>query len=297
MNSPRSQRLKHHPVLLNEVLNLMSPRENLTYWDATAGFGGHARAIAQRVGWRRSLISDADPASIASLKSQAGFNDAELIVGNFADLASTFLQKKRRFDLILADLGLSTLQLSLSGRGFSFLKDEPLDMRFNGQKGRPVSKLIERATTKQLTTVLRQYGQEPLAARIAVAIKRQRPQSTQQLAQLVVQVKKSARRRIHPATQTFMALRIWVNDELIALQDFLESAPPLLTPGGKLAIISFHSLEDRLVKTAFRDLTEGKYNTSYALQGSQPIIPSTDEVKAHPQARSARLRCLARASN
>lgn len=290
MNLPRL----HQPVLLNEVLAELQPQPGDQYLDVTAGGGGHAEAIASIVGEENLTLVDADPLAIADLKQR--FKQATCHHGNFADQVSQFQQRGRTFDLILADLGLSSIQLVEGGRGFSFLQDEPLDMRFNPLVGQSLLQLLEQTDSRRLMCVLRDFGQEPCARPIALAIKAQQPQTSGQLAHLVSVIK--ARRkppsRIHPATQTFMALRIWVNDELANLGIFLKLAPNLLKSQGRLAIISFHSLEDRLVKQAFRDLADGLYDSSYYLKFKKPVIPQPKDLVALPQARSAKLRLLVR---
>ena len=262
--------------------------------DLTTGGGGHARAIAAVVGQQNLTLIDADPLAVSNLKQE--FAAAKIYNNNFADQLRQFKDQGLAFDMILADLGLSSLQLNAKDRGFSFRTDGPLDMRFDNRQGDTLADLLERASAVELATILKDYGQEQAAERIAVRIKSQRPQTTLELARLISEVKGKhfRNRRLHPATKSFMAFRIWTNDELGQLRTLLATAPELLQPRGRLAVISFHSLEDRLVKHAFKDLADGEYSSAYFIKNKKPIIPSTDSLAAHPQARSAKLRVLQR---
>ena len=281
----------HKPVLLKEVLTYLRPQPKQTYLDATAGGGGHAQAIAAIVGLTNLVLVDLDPTAITNLKPQ--FIGATFYNDNFANRVQKLHKQARTFDMILADLGISQLQLD-SERGFSFRSDYRLDMRFNPNQGLSLQDLLEQASLDQLSNVLRDYGQERQALAIAQAIKHKKPQTSRQLSSLVAKIKIPLKHQtIHPATQTFMALRIWVNQELKSLEIFLQIAPELLKKGGRLAIISFHSLEDRLVKNSFRDWTEGAY-TDYFLPFKKPISASSEVLATHQQARSAKLRLLQR---
>lgn len=284
----------HKPVLLTEVIDLLNPKQGESYLDLTAGGGGHARKIAKIVTQDNMTLVDADPQVAENLKNE--FAQATIYNNDFADQILKLKNQSRRFDMILADLGLSSLQLNALSRGFSFLKDGPLDMRFNNQRGLSLEELLDRTSAVELENILREYGQERSAREISRRIKSLHPKTTLELAQLIVRVKlkNSRKSRIHPATKTFMALRIWVNDELKQLEDLLQIAPLLLNPAGRLAVISFHSLEDRPVKHAFRDLADGDYDCSYFIKSTKPIIPSIKSLAAHPQARSAKLRVLQR---
>ena len=283
----------HRPVLLSETLGLLAPKAGETYLDATAGGGGHARAIARTVGIPALTLIDADPDAVARLAGE--FARATLYNNNFVDQMKELESQGRRFDMILADLGLSSLQLEDSDRGFSFRRPALLDMRFDPRRGLSLAQHLETADADSLADILRRYGQERDARAIARAIKAQRPETTTALAETVVSVKgmRFAKRHLHPATQTFMAFRIWVNQELEQLESMLAIAPRLLKSGGRLAIISFHSLEDRLVKRAFKELSDGDYESSYRLKTKKPIVP-TNSLATHPQARSAKLRALER---
>ena len=293
-----NSKLKHTPVLLKEVLAGLNPQAGETFLDVTAGAGGHARVITQRIGDQNSTLIDLDPQAINSLKLE--FKLAQIYHSNFAQQIVAFQTQGLSFDMILADLGLSSMQLDQPNRGFSFRHNAPLDMRFNNQQGLSLRQKLEHVDETTLTHVLKEYGQERYASVIAKKIIIEQPQTTFDLAQLVKCAKirrrhlSKSRFRIHPATQTFMALRIWLNDELSNLETFLNIAPNLLKPGGRLAIISFHSLEDRLVKFAFRDLADGLYDTSFILKEKKPIIPDQQTITSNPRCRSAKLRFLYR---
>ena len=284
----------HRPVLLPETLRLLNPKIGESYLDATAGGGGHAREIAKILDSATITLIDADPQVIANLTGE--FAGATLYNNHFFDQMKKLKDQDLNFDMILADLGLSSLQLNDPARGFSFRYPASLDMRFNPQSDLSLAQRLDQVDAEQLASILRQYGQERHSRPIANAIKTQRPQTTTALAELVTSIKnrRGFKRRLHPATQTFMALRIWVNDELSQLAGLLEIAPQLLNPGGRLAIISFHSLEDRLVKRAFKDLSQAGYESSYFLKTKKPIIPPIGALATHPQARSAKLRVLER---
>lgn len=293
MNSENPQ-ASHKPVLLQEVVRLLNPAAGKTYLDLTAGGGGHATVIAAAIGERNLTLVDADPYAAAALGHK--FPKATIYNSSFADQLTRLKEQGQLFDMILADLGLSSLQLDASSRGFSFLRDGPLDMRFNPSSGLPLRERLEHISTVELEKILRDYGQEKAARAISRRIKSTHPQTTLELAQLVAETKagKIYKKRLHPATQTFMALRIWMNDEIEQLTALLQVAPSLLRPAGRLAVISFHSLEDRLVKHAFKDLAEGTYSAEYLLKTSKPAVPSIHSLASHPQARSAKLRVLER---
>ena len=262
--------------------------------DLTAGGGGHAREIAKTVTQDGLTLVDADPQVTKNLEKE--FPRAEIYNNDFADQILKFKDQGRTFDMILADLGLSSLQLNASSRGFSFLRDGLLDMRFNNHRGLSLQELLDRVSAVELENILREYGQEYAAREISQRIKSLRPTTTLELAKLVAKVKSKNYRKkhLHPATKTFMALRIWVNDELKQLEDLLQTAPLLLKQAGRLAIISFHSLEDRLVKHSFKDLADGDYDSEYFIKNNKTIIPSISSLASHPQARSAKLRVLQR---
>jgi 16S rRNA (cytosine1402-N4)-methyltransferase len=289
-------------VLLDEIVNWLVTRSPLAarhvprFVDCTLGGGGHAAALlAASAPDGRLLGLDADPTALAvAAERLAGFADrAVLIHANFRDLAD--IARARGFeavDGIVMDLGLSSRQLEASGRGFSFQRDEPLDMRFDADRGESAAELLNRADERELADVLYELGEEYRSRRVAREIVRRRERTpfrtTGDLVEAVGAALGPRRGRIHPATKTFQALRIAVNAELEALDAALPAAAGLLAPGGRLAVISFHSLEDRRVKRFLRD--GGTEAAPLAALTKRPIVPTEIEVTTNPRARSAKLR-------
>jgi len=302
--------LPHRPVLYEAVLEGLAPRPNGCYIDTTVGAGGHAEGILAASGpWGRLLGIDADPQAVALARERlASFRDRAILVqGNFSQLASiASAQGLAKVDGILFDLGLSSMQLATPERGFSFQQDGLLDMRFDPSSPTTAADLVNELEEVELTHILRRYGQERRARRIARAIVSARPlHSTVQLAALIERVVGRGG-RIHPATKTFQALRIAVNDELSVLSRALPQALDLLETSGRLAVISFHSLEDRIVKQFFereaRDcicppdvpICVCGHRARLNIITRHPIQPSEEEVAASPRSRSARLRMAIR---
>ncbi|MEM3725304.1 MAG: 16S rRNA (cytosine(1402)-N(4))-methyltransferase RsmH [Candidatus Bathyarchaeia archaeon] len=285
----------HVPVLRKEVLDFLNPKADENFVDCTIGEGGHAFAILERIlpngkllgiDWTRELIE--------GLKARAGNLNKNLILvcDNFANLKS--IVERHGFGQVsgvLFDLGLSSWHLEKSGRGFSFSRDEPLDMRFQG--GITAQEVVNTWSQKELEMILKEYGEERFAKRIASEIVQSRKKepitSTLQLVTIVERVVPYwyQKRRIHPATKTFQALRIAVNDELNNLRRALPQAIEILKPGGRLVVISFHSLEDRIVKNFLR---ENARKGLLKVLTKKPVKPSAEEVKFNPRSRSARLR-------
>ena len=311
-------KLSHIPVLYQEALGGLQIKPGGHYIDATVGGGGHARGILMASAPDGRLLGiDADPTAVATAREQlAEFGKrAVLVQGSFADLEEIALGHGFcPVDGIFLDLGLSSMQLEATGRGFSFQLDGPLDMRFDpltvprrdsGHRPSQITTaadLVNTLPVKELADILFQYGEEPQARRIARAIVAERPiNTTGELAALVERTV-GRRRRIHPATRTFQALRIAVNNELECLAEALPQALRLLMPSGRLAIISFHSLEDRLVKQFFRNEARDclcppevlicicGHRAALGIVTKKPISPSADEVTANPRSRSAKLR-------
>ena len=298
----------HVPVLLKEAIDFLDVRCGGRYIDATVGLGGHSYEIAKRLGAPGHLIGfDKDPKALeiarerletqgpsTSLRSarddRAGdWPTIELRHGSFADLANE--QGPKTIDGILADLGVSSLQLSDAARGFSFQAEGPLDMRMNPQAELTAEQVVNRMDERELANVIYEFGEERRSRRIARAIVRSRPiRTTAQLAEVISAAARpmnKAERRIHPATRTFQALRIFVNRELDDLRELLNAAPQLLKPGGRLVVISFHSLEDRIVKDSLR---EGVKQGHYRLLTKKPVMATDEEVGRNPRSRSAKLR-------
>jgi 16S rRNA (cytosine1402-N4)-methyltransferase len=306
----------HTPVLLADTIAFLDPQPDGRFIDCTVNGGGHSAAILERTGPGGPLLAlDADPDAVEQARLRlSAFGDRAVVVhANFRYLREIAVDHDfADADGVLMDLGLSAGQLERSGRGFSFLRDEPLDMRFDPTVGRTAADYVASVSPFDLEQDLRALGEEPHARRIASAITAARRsasiRTTGQLVGLVLRALGGSRGRIHPATRTFQALRIAINDELRALSDVLPQAIDLLRRGGRVAVISFHSLEDRIVKTAFgrfagRSLDEGPRGlpvstTPFAprirIITRRPVTPSPAEVAANPRSRSAKLRVAER---
>lgn len=275
----------HTSVLASEALDALAIVPAGTYVDATFGAGGHTRLILARLGPHgRAIAFDADP-----LASSLAPQDSRLILvhANFRALANELAARSiAAVDGVLYDLGVSSMQLDDGARGFSFRTDAPLDMRLDPTQGETAAEYIASHDEGQLADAIFQFGEERSSRRIARALKTKMPRTTGELAAIVagtVHVR-GKRERIHPATRTFQALRIAVNDELGALRESLDAAIRVVRPGGRIAVISFHSLEDRIVKVLFREHARLQPLTR------KPIVPSDEEIAANPRARSAKLR-------
>jgi 16S rRNA (cytosine1402-N4)-methyltransferase len=284
--------MKHVSVLPMEVIGLLDPQPGQVVVDATVGVGGHSALLWERIQPGGTLIAlDQDPAMLAIAKER--LPDPRIIWrhSNFEDLPSVLDELKHpTVDAILADLGFCSDQLSDPSRGLSFQSDGPLDMRLDPTRGEPASALLRRSTEKELADIFWQYGEERFSRRVARVIWETRKETpivtTGQLADLVRRcVPRSKGHSIDPATRVFQGLRIAVNDELGALERFLQVVPDCLKPGGKVAIISFHSLEDRIVKQAFRKIPELVKELT-----RKPVQAGEEETRNNPRARSAKLR-------
>ena len=305
---------EHKPVLVDAVLEVLAVRPTGRYLDATFGRGGHSERILQAVGAHGQLVAiDRDPDAIAAGRARfASEPRLTLVHGAFADLAQLVRAARpeiTQFDGILIDCGVSSPQLDQAARGFSFRLDGPLDMRMDPGAGEPVSAWLARVSYEELRNVIASLGEERHARRIAAAIVRERANApllrTTQLAALIERAVPVREPGKHPATRSFQALRMWVNDELGQLRQALAQAAALLAPGGRLAVISFHSLEDAVVRDFFRD----RSSIDPAL-ARLPMVPaaalpalrlvgrkqraSAAEVAANPRARSALLRVIER---
>jgi 16S rRNA (cytosine1402-N4)-methyltransferase len=312
----------HVPVLLKEAIDFLAVKGGGTYLDATVGLGGHSYEIAKRLGAPGHLIGfDKDPAALnvarmklapvagrqsldvsESVCQRPTTNDQRLgldwptitlLHGSFAELAND--QGPATIDGILADLGMSSLQLGDAARGFSFQAEGPLDMRMNPMSGETAEQVVNHIDERELADVIYEFGEERRSRRIARAIVRSRPiRTTTQLVEVVAAAARSMNRkheRIHPATRTFQALRIFVNRELDDLKALLEAAPRVLKPGGRLVVISFHSLEDRIVKDALR---EGAKQGCYRLLTKKPVTAGGEEIDRNPRSRSGKMRAAER---
>jgi len=286
----------HQPVLPDEILKWLAPRPGGTLVDGTLGGGGHTRLLAAQVGKDGLVIGlDRDPAVVVRAETQLRGLPVAVAHANYADLPEVLAELKlEHVDGILLDLGLSSDQLLDANRGFSFSADGPLDLRFDPSSGQGASQLIARLGERQLADMIYRYGEERHSRRIARRIVKEREKQPIRTADQLARIVRASlprfktRPRIDPATRTFQALRIAVNEELKWLEVALERLPGCLSPGGRMAVISFHSLEDRLVKNAFRD--------DARLEGvtSKPLVASEREVAENPRARSAKLRVAER---
>jgi 16S rRNA (cytosine1402-N4)-methyltransferase len=308
----------HVPVMTDEVVAMLAPSPGSQHVDATLGGGGHAERILEASDPDGRLLGiDADGAAIARVRARLAprFGDRlRLRQANFRELAGVAPDEGfAEVDGCLFDLGLSSFQLADAERGFGFRTGGPLDMRFDTARGVPAAELLASLDADELAALFRRYGEEPFAGRIARAIveaRRTAPiRTAEELAELVARVapgRAPGRRRVHPATRVFQALRIAVNEELDALQDGLAAAVDLLRPGGRLVVLSYHSLEDRIVKRFLQAERRGCIcppEAPVCVCGRQPrlrllatkgVVPSRTEIDANPRARSARLRAAER---
>ncbi len=292
--------LIHQPVLLDEVLQYLRPDAGRSYVDGTLGEGGHAEAILERcLPGGRLLGIDRDPATLARAQARLSrFGDrVELIHGSYAEIPR-YLESHdwTGVDGIVVDLGLNTLQLDDPQRGFSFAREGPLDMRFDPTAETTAADLVNHLSERDLADLIFRYGEERRSRAIARRIVSSRPLWTTSDLRRVVLSALGGRRRggIDPATRTFQALRIAVNQELETLTRFLEEVAPCLNPGGRLVVISYHSLEDREVKWSFRGRAKADDAPRYEIVTRKPIRPSSQEVELNRRARSAKLRVLER---
>jgi len=295
----------HRPVMRTEAVRFLAPDRGGIYVDGTVGLGGHAAAILTAGPEVRLIGIDRDPQALRYAAARlAQFGDrVTLVHGNYRDLTEILSGLGiEAIDGFLLDLGLSSLQLDAPERGFSFRADGPLDMRMDPTQGRSAADLVNAASVEELARILRDYGEERFAGRIARAIVAARPiETTGALAEVVRRAipRRFHERRIDPATRTFQALRIAVNDELRNLQDGLAAGFAALRPGGVIVVISFHSLEDRIVKRFFRKLATPRYESlapgpplppQAEVLTKKPLRPSEEEIGENPRARSAKLR-------
>ena len=283
----------HTPVLLGETLRFLNPKPGESYLDLTAGMGGHTAAILELTqAPQKAVLVDRDPAAAEILRKK--FKDTQILQSDFLSVSNKLIGQGKKFDIILADLGVSSLHLNEGLRGFSFTQSGPLDMRMDPSQRLTAGEIVNAWSEADLADVLRRYGEERKSRQIARNIVAQRPiHTTDQLATIVAKTYRF-RSRIHPATRTFQALRIAVNDELNQLAHSLPKMLELLEPGGRLAIISFHSLEDRLVKQFFKEATGLGYEAQVYALTKKPVTATPDEIVLNPRARSAKLRAVAK---
>jgi 16S rRNA (cytosine1402-N4)-methyltransferase len=297
----------HQPVLYKEIIHALQPQNGGRYVDGTLGAGGHARGILEASAPDGQLLGlDVDPQALAlARKTLAPYEQrTHLVQASYISLSRQLDQLSwKAVDGIVLDLGVSSMQFDTPERGFSFMNDAPLDMRFGPSMLQSAADLVNEYSESELADLIYRYGEERDSRKIARAIVRARPlHTTRELAAVIEAVSPRRGERIHPATRTFQALRIAVNEELASVEAVLPQALAGLRSGGRLAVISFHSLEDRIVKDFFReqskDLINPPYEQIYAEErkatlkevNRKPITPGEDEIKSNPRARSAKLR-------
>jgi len=282
----------HVPVLLESTVETLNPSKGENYLDLTAGYGGHASRILDTTGnYTESVLVDRDDYAIERLKS---FSDkgVRLLHTDFVTASQQLIKEEQKFNIILVDLGVSSPQLDQFERGFSFTNSGPLDMRMDRRQAKSAQTLVNTASAEELTRIITQYGEEPIgfSRTIADVIVANRPLSqTKELADLIKQTYRGKWKKTHPATRTFQALRIAVNDELKQIEDLLPLLPNLLKPSGRVGIISFHSLEDRLVKRYFKEQFDSGFEAELLPLTKKPIAGNIYDVH-NPRSRSSKLR-------
>lgn len=289
--------MEHIPVLLKEIIEIVEPQKRKRIIDGTLDGGGHAEALLKIMPKNGMLAGiDQDDEMLKRAKNRMkGDKRFHALYGNFSNIEDLTAPVMKNADAILFDLGISSIQLEDSGRGFSFQKDEPLDMRYDIHGSFTAENAINTWNEEKLIEILKTYGEERFARRIAQRIIQARAQkpihTTFDLVSVIDRAipKRFQSRRIHPATKTFQALRIAVNDELESLKDGLAGAKNILARRGRIAVISFHSLEDRIVKHTFREWAE---EGGFSVLTKKPIIPTEEETAENPRARSAKLRAI-----
>jgi len=299
--------IPHRPVLYKEIIHALQPQVGGRYVDGTLGAGGHARGILEASAPDGQLLGlDVDPQALAlARKTLAPYEQrTHLVQASYTSLSAQLAQLGwQAVDGIVLDLGVSSMQFDTPERGFSFMNDAPLDMRFGPSALQTAADLVNEYSEQELADLIYQYGEERDSRKIARAIVRARPlHTTRQLVAVIEAVSPRRGDRIHPATRTFQALRIAVNEELASVEEVLPQALAGLKSGGRLAVISFHSLEDRIVKDFFREQSKDLVNPPYEQiheeerkatlkeVNRKPITPGEDEIKSNPRARSAKLR-------
>jgi len=291
--------MRHEPVMVADVVELLVPSRGGLFVDCTVGLGGHSRALLE-AGADRVIGLDRDAAALdIAREALAAWRDrVELVHADYRELDRVLDERGiAAVNGALADLGVSSMQLDAEGRGFSFRRDEPLDMRMDQSRGPTAAELLRDVEEAALADVIFQHGEERYSRRIAraiVAARRESPVTTTGRLAAIVRgaVPRRGYQRIDPATRTFQALRIWVNRELEGLDAFLFAAARRLLAGARFAVITFHSLEDRTVKHAFRAIARAE--AAIRVLTKRPLVPADDEVAGNPRARSAKLRAIER---
>lgn len=284
----------HTPVLLEAVMTYLAPQAGESYLDLTAGYGGHATAVLEHTqAPERATLVDRDLTAIETLRTFEPLG-ARVIHASFEEASQLLVQQGEHFDMLLADLGVSSLHLDTASRGFAFSQDGPLDMRMDQGSELTAEIVVNTYDQSELERIVKVYGEEPRARAVAAAIVQHRPiSSTAELARVIAGALPKGS-KAHPATRSFQAIRIAVNDELGQLERSIPLWLKLLGPKGRLGVISFHSLEDRIVKQAFADVAGDRYDANFSHLTKGPVIADKSETVSNPRARSAKLRVLQR---
>ena len=290
-NKNQNKKTQHEAVLLEQVLKYLSPKSGESLLDLTAGYGGHSQEILALTGSLiQSVLIDRDINAIKYLKEIFPSDTVEIRQQDFLNATKNLVAENRRFDLILADLGVSSPHLNEGNRGFSIKNDGPLDMRMDQSQELTARHILNKYTEANLAKILSEFGEEPKAKRIAKLIVSSRPiSSTSELSTIAIKAW-PGKSRVHPATRTFQSIRIAVNDELSQLEQSMPMWIKMLNPGGRIAVISFHSLEDRIVKRILNDYGGKSYDAEIEILTKHPVSANPDEIVLNPRARSAKLR-------
>ena len=293
-----NQNTQHVPVLAKQVIDHLNPQIGDSYLDLTAGYGGHAELVLEKTkNPKSSVLVDRDRRAVAHLSERFGDLGVEIINQDFYSASVNLVDKNRNFDLILADLGVSSPHLNEPSSGFALQHEGPLDMRMDTSQELSADKIVNTYSEKELQDIIATNSEEPKARVIAHLIVSNRPlTTTTQLANIVAKAW-PGHSRVHPATRTFQAIRIAVNNELTQLQSSLPLWIDLLKPEGRIVVISFHSLEDRLVKQAFAAQSGKRYDARLQLLTKKPVIGDHQELVFNPRARSAKLRAAVKINN
>lgn len=287
---------KHEPVLAEEVIRYLQPKPKDRYLDLTAGYGGHARMILDRIGEEgTATLVDRDEYAVKSLQDIfAEDRRVGILHRDFLSASKQLSAEKKEYDIILADLGLSSPHIDNPQRGFSFAASGPLDMRMDRSQELTAGRIINTYDAQLLADIFREYGEIRNARKLAERLVEQRPyETTDELAKKIAQLQ-GRKGRIHPATKVFQALRIAVNNELAQLEEALPLWISMLARGGRIGVISFHSLEDRLVKQAFKDYGGNRYDAGLHIVTKKVVTAGKNEVVFNPRSRSAKLRVAQR---
>lgn len=293
----------HVPVLLEQALYYLDPQADNSYLDLTAGYGGHASKVLERTNAPgKTVLVDRDSNAIRELEKTFVGQPVHIMHSDFLRASQALRSEGKRFDMVLADLGVSSPHLNQKSRGFAIAADGPLDMRMDQRQELTAADIVNSYPVADIADILRRYGEEPKAHSIAKKIaeyRKDRPiTSTTQLAEIIARVW-PGHSRVHPATRSFQALRIAVNDELRLIEESIPIWIELLQPGGRLVVISFHSLEDRLVKQAFAEVSGvgDRFDAELRVLTKQPVTADEPEIVSNPRARSAKLRAAVKTKN